>query len=83
MNEADIAVSNVLIELGILSEESKEKICLIEDIIKASTLAGFEPPDWNGFCKLYDSTIPELELVQEIVSQEAEFKLFTKMFYHR
>lgn len=83
MNQADITVSNVLSELGILSEESKEKICLIEDLVKVSKLAGYPPPSWEEFCMLYDSPIAELELMQEIIIQEQRAGVFTKMFYHR
>lgn len=83
MNQADIAVSNVLTELGVLSEESKEKVCLIEDLVKAGKLAGFSPPSWEEFCMLYDSPIAELEMMQEIISQEIRMGVFTKMFYHK
>jgi len=83
MNQADITVSNMLIELGILSEESKEKVCLIEDLVKVGKLAGFPPPNWEDFCLLYDSSLPELELMQEIIIQEQRAGVFTKMFYHK
>ena len=83
MNKAETTVSNVLIELGILSEESKEKVCLIEDLVKVSKLGGYSPPSWDEFCMLYDSSIAELELMQEIVIQEQRRGVFTKMFYHK
>lgn len=83
MNQVENAVSNVLTELGILSEESKEKVCLIEDLVKVGKLAGYPPPSWDEFCMLYDSSIAELELMQEIVVQEQRLGVFTKMFYHK
>jgi len=83
MNQADITVSNVLTELGILSEESKEKVCIIEDIIKVGKLLGYPGPSAEDFNMLYDSTLPELELMQEIVVQEQTLGVFTKMFYHK
>lgn len=83
MNQADIAVSNVLTELGIISEESKEKVCIIEDIVKVGILMGHELPTVEDFNILYDSTIAELELMQEIVTQEQTTGVFTKMFYHK
>ena len=83
MNQADNAVSSILSELGILSEESKEKVCIITDIVKAGKLAGFKTPDWEEFCMLYDSSIDELELMQEIIIQEQRAGVFTKMFYHK
>ena len=83
MNQADIAVSNMLVELGISSEESKEKICLIEDLVKVGRLMGYPSPTVEDFDMLYDSTLPELELMQEIVVQEQQLGLFTKLFYHR
>ena len=83
MNQADITVSNMLIELGILSEESKEKVCLIEDLVKVGKLGGYPPPSVEEFDMLYDSPIAELELMQEIVIQEQRLGVFTKMFYHK
>lgn len=82
MNKEE-TVSNMLTELGILSEESKEKVCLIEDLVKVGKLAGFPPLNWESFCLLYDSSIPELELMQEIIIQEQRAGVFTKMFYHK
>lgn len=66
INQADIAVSKVLSELGILSEESKEKVCIIQDIAKVIKLMGQSPLTVDGFDMLYDSTISELELIQEV-----------------
>lgn len=84
MNQADIAVSNMLTELGIVSEESKEKVILITDIVKVHKLAGLPPPStWEEFCNLYDSPIAELELIQEVIVQEQRAGVFTKMFYHK
>lgn len=83
MNKAEQTVKSVLLELGILSEESKEKVCLITDIVKTHKLAGLPPPDADGFDKLYDSSIHELELIQEVITTETQLGVFTKMFYHR
>jgi len=80
MNQADITVSNVLTELGILSEESKEKVCIIQNLV---TVHKLELPSWEHFCLLYDSHISELELMQEIIIQEQRAGVFTKMFYHK
>lgn len=83
INQADIAVSKVLSELGILSEESKEKVCIIQDIAKVIKLMGQSPLTVDGFDMLYDSTISELELIQEVVvQQQQQIGVFTKMFYH-
>ena len=83
MNQADIAVSTVLSELGILSEESKEKICIIQDIVKLSKLSGHPQPTTEEFDYMYDLPVAELELLQSINVQEHHLSLYTKMFYSK
>lgn len=59
----------------VLSDTSKEKVCLITDINKLVTLL-FEDPikDTESFDNLYDMTIEELEDLTQVLVQVAEFR---------
>lgn len=59
----------------VLSDTSKEKVCLIQDINKLVTFL-FDDPiiDTESFDNLYDMSIEELEHITGMLVHVAEFK---------
>lgn len=76
-------LNSILSENNIISEESKEKVCIIQDIVKLSKLSGHRPPTVEEFDYMYDLPVAELELLQSINVQEHNLSLYTKMFYSK
>ena len=62
-----------------LSDESKTKVCIIEDLVKIGKALGMGNPTISEFDYLYDLTIPMLEAVV----YNAQIQLNTKEYRDR
>lgn len=58
-----------------LSEENKEKVCLIIDIIKAEKVCGIKPLTAQRFDELYDQSIESLNMSYVIITGYARAAL--------
>jgi hypothetical protein len=66
----------ILQDNNIISEESKEKVCIIEDIVKLTSLVGYNKPTWDEFCMFYDMPLNDLQNYQQFVLKEVEHRLY-------
>jgi hypothetical protein len=63
-------LAQVLAYCNKLDDESKQRVCIIEDIAKIGRLLGNPPISTENFYTLYDMPIPVLEAVQHHAQAE-------------
>ena len=66
----------ILQDNNIISEESKEKVCIIEDIVKHATLVGYTKPTVEEFDMLYDMPLDELQVYQHFLMEDVRHRQF-------
>lgn len=72
-------LTSTLAENHIISEESKEKVCIITDIVKLYKLMGQPAPTVEEFDHMYDGTILELQALEQRVLKERNDQVWSAM----